>query len=370
MLRVTGVGVLVLVAGLAAFVQVQQHLLRWRAERLLADIREIQMGKSTWADAQRLMDRWGKWGGYQGSCTSERCEYHIRLKDILQEKDRSSYGYLLHPYYLLGGRFATVGARIQVKNGAIWTKSFYAEVFSPAPIPFFGDGDYFLIGETGGPNSELDTDKDLDVFLPICTGCKMIDVEFSPFADSESVNRLLDFRLSCLTSVLVCRQPSDLMPAAWKYYSTHRETPERTSELSIDESFKKAGRDTKYIAVAEVIGIDDSAPPNKGGKELAIRTTESMKNEVPAGLVVRVPYPQLVFWRSDDQQSVEILKKGDRLVAFFDARPDQPQPNRIDDGLVDLLDFTNGVRGLLVLTPHNLGLVERGISLDKLADVP
>jgi hypothetical protein len=33
----------VLVAGLAAFVQAQRHILRWRTERLLAEIREIQM---------------------------------------------------------------------------------------------------------------------------------------------------------------------------------------------------------------------------------------------------------------------------------------------------------------------------------------
>jgi hypothetical protein len=58
-LRVTALGTLALIAGLAVIVQAQQRLLRWRAERLLADIREIQMGKSTWVDAQRLMYEWG-----------------------------------------------------------------------------------------------------------------------------------------------------------------------------------------------------------------------------------------------------------------------------------------------------------------------
>src|ERR1035437_3885420 len=80
-LRITDVVVLALVASSAVFVQVQQHILRWRAERLLADIREIQMGKSTWADAQRLMTRWGEWGAYEGSCTAERCDYQIVLQD-------------------------------------------------------------------------------------------------------------------------------------------------------------------------------------------------------------------------------------------------------------------------------------------------
>src|SRR6516164_8938632 len=83
-LRVVAVAAAILVFGLAAFVNVQQRVLRWRAERLLEDIRAIQMGKSTWADAQRLMTRWGAWGMWDGSCTAEACEYQIVLRDVSQ----------------------------------------------------------------------------------------------------------------------------------------------------------------------------------------------------------------------------------------------------------------------------------------------
>ena len=77
----TAVTVFAVLALLAAFVQLEQHLLRWRAERLLADIRQIQMGKSTWADAQRFMTKWGTWGHYEGSCTAEKCDYSIAMED-------------------------------------------------------------------------------------------------------------------------------------------------------------------------------------------------------------------------------------------------------------------------------------------------
>jgi hypothetical protein len=50
---------LVLVAFLA--VQIQQRMMRWHAERLLADMHQIRLYQSTWADAQRLMYRWGAW---------------------------------------------------------------------------------------------------------------------------------------------------------------------------------------------------------------------------------------------------------------------------------------------------------------------
>jgi hypothetical protein len=39
-------------------VQIQQRTLRWRAERLSADMHQIRLYQSTWADAQRLMNRW------------------------------------------------------------------------------------------------------------------------------------------------------------------------------------------------------------------------------------------------------------------------------------------------------------------------
>jgi hypothetical protein len=57
----------VLVILLAAFIQIQAHLLRHRAEALLSDIRRLEVRKSTWANAQNFMSRWGAWGHYDGS---------------------------------------------------------------------------------------------------------------------------------------------------------------------------------------------------------------------------------------------------------------------------------------------------------------
>jgi len=54
-LRVTALAVLAVVLLLFAVVQFQQHLLRWRAERLMADMHQIRLYQSNWADAQRLM---------------------------------------------------------------------------------------------------------------------------------------------------------------------------------------------------------------------------------------------------------------------------------------------------------------------------
>src|SRR5882757_2590378 len=77
---------LVLIAFLA--VQTQQRMLRWHDERLMADMHQIRLYQSTWADAQRLMHRWGAWGHYDGGCTAASCKYEIETDNIASYNPR------------------------------------------------------------------------------------------------------------------------------------------------------------------------------------------------------------------------------------------------------------------------------------------
>jgi hypothetical protein len=56
-LRAAALAALAVVLLTFAVVQFQQRLLRWRAERLMADMHQIRLYQSTRADAQRLMRR-------------------------------------------------------------------------------------------------------------------------------------------------------------------------------------------------------------------------------------------------------------------------------------------------------------------------
>jgi len=120
----------VLVAFLA--VQAQQWMLRWHAERLLADMHRIRLYQTTWTDAQRLMHRWGAWGHYEGSCTAASCEYDIEMVcipcynprvprhawlDWLMMHDRFNL------YEWFGGRGSRFYAAFTVHNGTIWRES-------------------------------------------------------------------------------------------------------------------------------------------------------------------------------------------------------------------------------------------------------
>src|SRR5438046_1978981 len=85
LLRRTGVAVIVLMACytvILAVVQVNERVTRRRAERLLAEMRSLEVGKSTWADLQTLKTRWGAWGHYKGNCTANKCDYSIAVSDM------------------------------------------------------------------------------------------------------------------------------------------------------------------------------------------------------------------------------------------------------------------------------------------------
>jgi len=365
----------------AAFVQFQQNLLRWRAERLLTDIHSIQMGKSNWQDAQRLMTRWGRWGDWQGECSARRCDYQIVMEDAFhvipiyqvsnpetRKEGNQRFPFLHRPYYWLGGRFAWVDARIQVRNGIIWTKTFDLGVHETSNIPFENEDDYALSGSgwayTNYKNNGLLPGREYDVIHPPCTGCKSLDVEYTPFADPAMVNRLLDFRLSCLTSIFKCREPSELMPSAWEAYNnmekdnaTHPTMNERDDGAFIE----KEATDTRYAAFATVVSIQPAFKDRKPALKMTFRITQSLKGSAPTGLEFSMTYFRM-------PPTVELvggthfgdLKIGARTIALFEFRPDQPEPDAVLNGQYYVIPYSDRV----------LAAVQRGIARDKLADVP
>src|SRR5580704_14940207 len=73
---------LVIYLVLLATVQISQRITRRRAEHLLSDLRGLQLERSSWSDAQAFMQRWGRWGGYKGTCNADDCEYEIQFDSM------------------------------------------------------------------------------------------------------------------------------------------------------------------------------------------------------------------------------------------------------------------------------------------------
>jgi hypothetical protein len=364
----------------AAFVQFQQNLLRWRAERLLTDIHSIQMGKSNWQDAQRLMTRWGRWGDWQGECSARRCDYQIVMEDAfhvmpiyqmpnggIREEANQRFKFLGRPYTWLGGRFAMVAARIQLKDGIIWTKNFEV-LIPPLPhIPYQFDTDAVIAGWTHGVTSGRHCDlpglSEYAVERPICSGCKALEVSHTPFADPILINHLLEFHLKCLTSFRPCLDPSQLMPNAEGFLKREEQQPGSIEppELSADQELELEARDTQYVALAEITGTSTTIEDGKNAEWATFRLTQSLKGAVPAGLKVNRPQPATlleVAWRESGSSAK--FRVGEKAIALFDVRPDRPEQDNINNG-----DYT-----LIPYKDQALAAVQRGIARDKLADVP
>ena len=296
-LRATALTAFALLAALFAFVQIQQHLLRWRAERLLADIRQIQMGKSTWADAQVFMTKWGRWGTYTGSCTPEKCMDWIQIQDdvwYLRSACGESCGFLRRverPYGWLGGRTAMAEAQLEVANKKITTAGFSLFIEVPAGHSREWPAEHGLVGHATEYAAPLDpyNFRGQRLLHPEywigkpggCEGCVKLDTTFTPFVSQEKLLRLTGFDLTCITRWSPCANEGDLMPSAWNEYEAElagdddREKAFETCEVPL-EFF---GREYQDIAIAEILASETLREPNHVESIAKIRIIRSLKGQ-------------------------------------------------------------------------------------------
>jgi hypothetical protein len=216
----------------ATAIQVDQMLFRHKAETLVANIRELQYGKTTLAEARQFSRQWPE-GGWHGDCDRE-CVYEIGLKSFSL---RHGDFFLGHPELQrlclrLGGHPARVLAVVRFAKGVLQSGSVVVHLWVTSyPNP---DGDpegYTLIGDASFL-SQLELEKWPALLVREqphatywvhqpggCEGCMMIGVTFLLGASRSDIERLMQFDLSCLTLRLhPCRVPGDIMPAAWQQF--------------------------------------------------------------------------------------------------------------------------------------------------------
>ena len=393
LLRMTGIVLFVFFAGLFAFVQVEQHILRWRAERLLEDIREIQMGKSTWVDAQRFMKRWGEWGAHEGLCTAERCDYYVLLQDAASSEPiyfwstggmrfapRKCCQWFHRPFRTLGGRQALIYGGIKVRNGIIWTKA-YDVATGLNPRHYEGDKDYGenLIGSADGVTRFWENRSWLSMrpqnnFLirhteysaeiaGICSGCRAIGAYFTPFADPAIVQQLFDFNLDCITRLFECETPAEMMPSAVRLYQQDKAIPLR-SEASQDICrlpLEVIGRDYKYAAIAEVISTRTTHEMDGSYRWIKYRPISSLKNNavLQGHEVIGDTYLGPIDGELPHGGRVADFVPGTKLILLsghsFDDRKGYIGPDEC---------------GVAENSEQNFAAIQRGIQRDTLADEP
>jgi hypothetical protein len=366
---------LVVLAFLA--VQIQQRMLRWRAERLLANMHQIRLYQSTWADAQRLMHRWGAWGHYDGSCTAASCTYEIELDSISYNRHVSSAWVVwllkydrLNLYQWFGGRGSVFHASFTVHDGTIWRESTYMGVSVPRKrmkrvtnadtILTFDDFDWtlsvgagsyqrlhrtlqnwFLFTGMGGDES-LAGHPYYKVGRP--SGCKIlcqiVSVYYSTHTPPAEIERLTSYDFSCFTRFHPCPRIVDLLPTAeeWHLYDSEYESgptvpvpKERPlSEYSVPKPppcstipVWAQARDARYVLSVEALSTKIVKVQEDYGeyrREVAkVRVVSSLKEPAPwlPGTIASTNH--YFFGEKDDDlpsSESEHLVPGRRYIVF------------------------------------------------------
>lgn len=342
------VSVSTLVALAFVAVQFDENLLRWHAEWLMVDMHRIRLYQSNWADAQRLMYRWGAWGHYDGKCDATDCRYSIQLtdgtehvRDILgPEKFEwlvSLKAFTL--YHWLGGRTSRITFTFVVHDGTIWRTRLYAIVEVPPRL--FQSEDYdgaLLVGavsrqslhDAEGRGHVFGRDEDLAQHPYYtagrpggCTSCMMVQISYSTRTPQAEIEQLTSLNLTCLTRFLFgCNMPDDLLPAAkeWRFY---HEDEESTFDQQIYSSSTKAcnipvwalARDSGTVLVVDGLSVSQEVQDGFSREWATARVVTFLKGTPrwPVGSIIKIaPFDgQMGSYLS---KSVDHLAPGRRYV--------------------------------------------------------
>jgi hypothetical protein len=295
----------------------------------MADMHQIRLYQSTWADAQRLMHRWGAWGHYDGSCNAKDCRYDISLTDASWRSwDKGRKGeagwlwrhqieYVL--YRWLGGRYALVHCGFIVQDGTIWRKITWVNIAVPPKLLDKDDFGYVLMAgaksqqalrRSEGGGWVLGGD-DVPAEHPYyktgrpggCTFCEDVEVTYSTHTPQAEIDRLSSFDFSCLTSFFSCKIPEDIMPAVREQgiygdiIPKHFESPTPLSSTEYCSSLLWAvARDSGTAFVVDVLSISQEKGQNGPYPMAKMRVAEYLKGDAlwPVGSVLDAPVEEMI----------------------------------------------------------------------------
>jgi hypothetical protein len=230
LLRIVALSILVALLFVIGLIQIEQHLLRWRAERLLNDIRSLEIHRSTFSDLQDLKRKWKSLANFEDNCSEASCTLDISSAGFYLRH----FGFFvsinaLRSFMLAGGRPGRIWARIPLENSLVSGKSFHVVVDVPADKAAGGSWPAYGLEANAYSVSEF---SDIGYvpnpahpgYLVVkrrgCDGpCRDVDLIFTPSADPATINRLMQVDPSCLTRwIHPCRTEGDIMPVAWAQY--------------------------------------------------------------------------------------------------------------------------------------------------------
>lgn len=228
---------LVLVIGWLALIASQWQFRR-RAEMLLADVKSLELSRSSNVDVQKLMTRWGTSSDTYTDCSEGDCRYSILISH-------------LSPYYppfvleegphlvtraleFAGLRGSEVKASFSVEHGTLVSKEFDIDVPLPLSQWLGPKGHFWLKSEIGSvywPSLDVasvessrmrySTPSQNDEHLNrgfVQARIRLV-ANFTPAESVQEQSALMDFRFDCITRWRACSSRGELLPQAEKEFS-------------------------------------------------------------------------------------------------------------------------------------------------------
>ena len=346
---IVALSVIILIAGVSAYLRIEQYRFRRQAERLQSDVRELELKKASATEARLVVRKWGfeEWRRPYKPCTEDECIYRLQL---MPEPARA-HGFtdpfiaapIAHIFDWLGLRPSLVQSWIKIQGKALPSVFFSVDTLGRGCTERGGSA-CMLLGDaaTKEGESSWSAHDQPDVklkhtllhptylvgtfpaWLNADTGgspAVIIWMEFSPDANAADVSRLMQFDLSCLTRLRLCKE-RDLMPTVWaQSVEDIRESPKDltcTPELS-----KRVAQLADVIAVVRPKTVELSSPRYDGWPP-RLRNLEIVnvirKPEHPrqlAQLDVAVEGPEIT---TADTQSP--IRKGQRYLFLLQSHHD------------------------------------------------
>jgi hypothetical protein len=278
---------LVIYLGLLAAVQISQRITRRRAEHLLSDLRGLQLERSSWSDAQALMQRWGRWGHYDGTCDADHCEYWIRFDSLgMVTWPTATWGRFFNLFSryaematsVLGAHLPSVAGGFRLQNNLVVGTSFSLATNVP------GAGNPLLSGVAGTRTRNLEPydlwpekDPHPEYRTVLRTGTVgYFFTQFTAATKPEDVEWLTAFNFSCMTRWVPCEGMGDLLPSAW---AKHKAESKQVSAI-----WERIGNCTyplkELIEASERVALVQVEKPNTQKRQWSpypARLVESLK---------------------------------------------------------------------------------------------
>jgi hypothetical protein len=268
------------------YIRVEQWRFRHRMEQLLEDVRSLELGKASAADARRVVQRW-HFGEIMlnGKCNDSDCDYRLQRFNPIASIFIDHFGAsraARRILILLGGRPVLVTSFIQVRDGRVWLKGYSLMMSALGPNDqgfVMGSSDTAGRWASGGRTREHPAKllagslRHEDYLVGTYTATINADygaresgpaiwVEFSPYADAKTVNRLMRLNLSCITRVRSCGV-GDLMPEVWNETERDEQRPAPSFTCTSD-LVRRVARIADTIAVVRIDSpeLESLASPN------------------------------------------------------------------------------------------------------------